>query len=134
MGKIAAHAPQRPPLARLRTPHREHVPCGGGPGNNGYSAVATHIGNVDELFDLKHGLVVVVDQPIAQIPIPVRIGDAVEFRTTSGTALASSVRGIEHANPWTEKRFFAFLLPREIVRSEVPLRSEVWVVGRAAAE
>jgi len=96
--------------------------------------MATRIGNVDDLFDLKHGLVVVVDRPIAQLPIPVRIGDAVEFHTPRGTALASSVRGIEHADPWTEKRFFAFLLPPEVVRGEVPLGSEVWVLGSAAAE
>jgi hypothetical protein len=95
--------------------------------------VATRVGNVVGLFGLKHGLVVVMDQRTDQLTAPVRVDDAIEFRPPNGAALMSSVRGIEHADPWTAKRFFAFLLPADIVRGEVPLGSEVWVVGRGPA-
>jgi hypothetical protein len=89
------------------------------------------IGAVEELFELSlRGLIVVLDTPIDHLPddLKLRIGDPVEFRSAAGSVLKSTIAGIEHADPWTPKRKFAFLLQIGITKEQIPIGAEVWIM------
>lgn len=88
------------------------------------------LGAVTDTFEIRRrGLVVVTDTPYERLPcdLKLQIGDPVEFRS-GGRVFRSRVEGIEHCDPWNPKQGFAFLLPREAVKADVPLGAEVWAV------
>jgi hypothetical protein len=89
------------------------------------------IGKVDELFDIRgRGVVVVTDVTNAQLPkdLRLKVGDPVEFRVGGQPALRSITAGIEHCDPWSPQRPFAFVLPADVAKEMVPAGSEVWSV------
>jgi hypothetical protein len=92
------------------------------------------LGAVADTFEIRgRGLVVATDTPCERLPrnLKLRIGDPVEFRC-GGRVLRSVVVGIEHCDPWTPKQLFAFLLPHDVVKADVPIGAEVWTVEASA--
>jgi hypothetical protein len=88
------------------------------------------VGAVSDTFDIRgRGLVVATNKPYERLPrdLKLKIGDPVEFRS-DGRVFRSRVVGIEHCDPWTPKQLFAFLLPREVGKADVPIGAEVWAV------
>ena len=89
-----------------------------------------HAFNVMEIFQLAgRGLVVITDKTYETLParLALKIGDPVEFRQTSHTLLKTWVTGIEHLDPWSPKHTFAFTLPFEVMKDDIPVGSEIWV-------
>uniref|UniRef100_UPI00257DE473 hypothetical protein n=1 Tax=Rhodopirellula sp. UBA1907 TaxID=1947381 RepID=UPI00257DE473 len=60
--------------------------------------------------------------------VVVRIGDSIAIRRSAADDLLTSVVGIEHCDPWTPERIFAFLVPDGITKSDVPIGSQIWSV------
>jgi hypothetical protein len=92
------------------------------------------VGVVADTFEIRgRGLVVATDTPYERLPrdLKLQIGAPVEFRS-GGRAFRSRVVGIEHCDPWTPKQLFAFLLPREVVKTDVEIGAEVWAVEAGA--
>jgi hypothetical protein len=90
--------------------------------------MATRVGKVSELFALgDRGLVVVTDTSYDQLPhnLPIRVGDPIQVSEGGRVVLTSSVLGIEHCDPWTRRRLFAFLLPGDIRTNQIPIGSEI---------
>ena len=93
------------------------------------------VGAVADTFKIPgRGLVVATDTPYERLPrdLELRIGDPVEFRS-GGRVFRSYVAGIEHCDPWAPKQLFAFLLPGDVVKADVPIGAEVWT-GETDAE
>jgi len=89
------------------------------------------LGRVFEIFDITgRGVVIAFDTTYEKLPrdFKLMIGDLVEFRSDGLVVLQSSIAGIEHCSPWTPNNVFAFVLPRNIRKQEVPIGSEVWTV------
>ncbi len=42
--------------------------------------------------------------------------------------MQTKIVGIEHCDPWSPKHTFAFLLPRDVSKADVPIDCEVWSV------
>ena len=92
------------------------------------------VGAVSETFEIKgRGLIVVTDTPHERLPreLRLRIGDPIEVRS-EGRSTRSAVVGIEHCDPRTPKQLFAFMLPRDVAKADVPIGAEVWVVDAEA--
>jgi hypothetical protein len=99
-----------------------------------YTALATRIGNVVDLFTIRgRGLVVMTGTPLNELPIPIRIGDPVEIRNGPALQLRTVIRGIEHADPSKPTHPFVFMTEVGITKEQVPVGSEVWHVGDSAA-
>jgi hypothetical protein len=90
--------------------------------------MARHLFNVAETCDLPgRGVVIITDRKYEELSsLRVRIGDDVEFRH-DGIAVKSSIAGVEHLNPWTPQTGFAFLIPPDATRPDIPTGSEVWI-------
>jgi hypothetical protein len=89
-----------------------------------------HAFNVIELFQIGgRGVVVVTDKTYEALPrrIALKIGDEVEFRQEGQIVLKTFVAGIEHCDPWTPKHHFAFLLPPDVMKQDIPVGSEIWI-------
>jgi len=87
------------------------------------------VGKVFDTFDIKgRGLVVATDTTYEQLPreLKLKIGDPVEFRIGGEVVMRSRIVGIEHCDPWSPKHTFAFLVPRDVSKADVPIGSEVW--------
>lgn len=86
--------------------------------------------HVQELFDLRErGVVVISDRPLADCDFELKIADTIEFRTPEGLSFQTSIAGIETCNPFDPQREFAFILPRQMRKGEVPVGAEVWKIG-----
>lgn len=89
------------------------------------------IGKVVETFEIKgRGVVVATDTTYEQLPneLRLKIGDPLELRLNGKVVLSTNVAGIEHCDPWSPKHNFAFLIPRDLTKADVPIGSEVWAV------
>lgn len=87
------------------------------------------IGKVTETFLIRgRGVVVTTDTAYEQLPqdLKLKVGDPIEFRRGGALILRTKVAGIEHCDPWTPKRLFAFLLSGDVRKEEVPTGVEVW--------
>ncbi len=92
------------------------------------------VGAVADTFEIRgRGLVVATETPFERLPrdLKLKIGDPVEFRS-GGRVFRSRVVGFEHCDPWTPNQFFAFLLPREVAKTDVQIGAEVWAVEAVA--
>ncbi|MFG0265770.1 MAG: hypothetical protein ACF8AM_11575 [Rhodopirellula sp. JB055] len=89
-----------------------------------------HMFDVAETFDISgRGLVIATNKTFATLgDVVVRIGDPITIRRDSADDLATSVVGIEHCDPWSPERIFAFLVPQGISKSDVPIGSQIWSV------
>ena len=86
------------------------------------------IGSVKEKFEIGGlGLVVVLDIFNEQLAenLALRVGDRIELQGDEGNALQTNVAGIEHCDPWTPQRLFAFLLPSTVESKQVQLGMSV---------
>jgi hypothetical protein len=93
--------------------------------------VAQPLFKVQDLFELAgRGLVVVVDATYEMLPddLHIKIGTTIRISRAAQEGLIVRVVGLEHCDPWTPARSFAFLLPGTIAKSEIPIGSEVWSV------
>ena len=90
----------------------------------------THMFDVAETFDIAgRGLVIATNKTFATLDdVVVRIGDSIAIRRSAADDLRTSVVGIEHCDPWTPERIFAFLVPDGITKSDVPIGSQIWSV------
>jgi hypothetical protein len=89
------------------------------------------VGRVFDTFEIKgRGVVVATDTTYEQLPrdLKLKIGDPIELRVGTEVVLRTRIVGIEHCDPWSPKHTFAFLLPRELSKADVPIGSEVWSV------
>jgi hypothetical protein len=87
------------------------------------------VGKVIDTFDIKgRGVVVITDTTYEQLPreLTLKIGDPVEIRMDGEVVLRTKIVGIEHCDPWSPKHTFAFLLPRDVSKADVPIGSQVW--------
>jgi hypothetical protein len=86
--------------------------------------------DVAETFDIAgRGLVIATNKTFATLDdVVVRIGDSIAIRRSAADDLLTSVVGIEHCDPWTPERIFAFLVPDGITKSDVPIGSQIWSV------
>jgi hypothetical protein len=86
--------------------------------------------DVKELFELEgRGLVVITNKTYRQLDsrLALKVGDPVEFRQGERNLLRSRIAGIEISTPWSPDREFAFLLPTQIRKDDVPLFAEIWI-------
>ncbi|MCR9210535.1 MAG: hypothetical protein NXI28_20095 [bacterium] len=90
----------------------------------------THMFDVAETFDIVgRGLVIATNKTFATLDdVVVRIGDSNAIRRSAADDLLTSVVGIEHCDPWTPERIFAFFVPDGITKSDVPIGSQIWSV------
>ena len=89
------------------------------------------VGKVHDTFEIKgRGVVVATDTTYDQLPreLRLKIGDPIELRVDGKVILRTKVVGIEHCDPWSPEHTFAFLLPRDLSKADVPIGSEVWSV------
>lgn len=94
------------------------------------------VGTVADTFEIQgRGLIVATDTPLERLPrdLKLKIGDLIEFRSAS-RAFRSRVAGIEHCDPWSPKHSFAFLLPREVAKTDVLIGAEIWVANQHEAD
>jgi len=87
------------------------------------------VGKILETFEIKgRGIVVATDTTYEKLPhdLRLKIGDSVELRMGGAVILQTRIVGIEHCNPWSPTLPFAFLLPRDLSKADVPVGSEVW--------
>jgi hypothetical protein len=90
------------------------------------------IGNVQETFQIaERGIVIALDVTWDTLPdgLILKIGEEIEMRNPDGVSVRTTVAGIEHADPWTPRRTFAFLLPKDFSRDRLQLGAEVWKIG-----
>ena len=88
-----------------------------------------HAFNVVELFQIgDRGVVVETDKTFETFPhnLRLKIGDEIEVRQNGVVLLTTRVAGIEHCDPWSPKHPFAFLLPAEISKQDIPIGAEIW--------
>jgi hypothetical protein len=89
------------------------------------------VGKVFDTFEIKgRGVVVATDTTYEQLPreLKLKIGDPIEFRVGKDVVLRTTVVGIEHCDPWSPTHTFAFLLPGDLSKADVPIGSEAWSV------
>jgi hypothetical protein len=88
-----------------------------------------HAFNVVQLFQIGgRGIVVATDKTLETFPqnLQLRIGDEIEFRQNGVILLTTRVAGVEHCDPWSPKHPFAFLLPPDIMKQDIPIGAEIW--------
>jgi hypothetical protein len=86
---------------------------------------------VFDTFEIKgRGVVVATDTTYEQLPreLKLKIDDPIELRMAGVVILQTRIVGIEHFSPWSPKHSFAFLLPRDLTKPDVPIGAEVWSV------
>jgi hypothetical protein len=92
--------------------------------------MAERILKVTALFEVHgRGVVAITDKTYETLPqgLKLKTGAVIEFRGQGCKPMRTTIVGIEHCDPWSPKHDFAFLLPREVRKSDVPLEAEVWL-------
>ncbi len=83
---------------------------------------------VMDLFQIPgRGVVVITDKTFEELPrgLGFNIGEPVEIHREGQMVLQTRVVGIEHCDPWSPKRPFAFLLPPEVLKNDIQPGSEI---------
>lgn len=81
---------------------------------------------VEDVFDFGRGCVMV---PAVPNGVAVRIRDKIQLRTPDGRVLDTHIASVELSKPSDGSACgAAIMLPRELVKRDVPTGTEVWLV------
>lgn len=88
----------------------------------------THLFKVEDVFDLGRGCVIVPPIP-SSLEFNVRAKDQIQLRSPDGHVLDTHIASIELSKPADGSACrAAIMLPREIIKKDIPVGTEVWLV------
>ena len=87
---------------------------------------------VEDVFDISgRGCVMAPEIPFSSLDISIRVRDRIQLRTPEGDVLNTYIASIELVKPSDGSACrAAIVLPRELLKKDVPIGTEVYWVGQ----
>ncbi len=83
---------------------------------------------VEHCFEIRNHGVVILPGIVPQGYQRFRVGDSLELRRPDGTAVITSIVGLEFMNPMPANHALAVVLPTQLTKVDVPVGTEVWSI------
>jgi hypothetical protein len=85
---------------------------------------------VEHCFAIRNRGVVMLPGIVPQGNERVRVGDSLQLRRPDGTAVRTSIAGLEFTNPMPANHALAVVLPTQLTKDDVPVGTEVWSISK----